>query len=265
MVTVSEVFDVLNALAPVTRKMDFDNVGILVGHPDYQVTKVLVSLDITDEVVEEAISKGVELIVSHHPLFFSINNIRSDDLIGKTVLTLVENKIAAICMHTNLDVSRGGVNDALAETLGLTNIQCLTVDGIDKDNLEYGLGRYGYTEKEYHFVEYLAHVNSRLKANGLRYVDAEKPVKKVAVCGGSGGSELKYAYDTGCDTYVTADVKYNVFLDAVNLGINLIDAGHFPTENVVVEPVKKLLSENFPDVEFFVSKFHVQPEHFYVE
>lgn len=263
MVTVKDVFAVLNNAAPVTRKMDFDNVGILVGDPNRVVTRVLVSLDITDEVVCEAIEQGAELIVSHHPLFFSLKAVRSDDLIGRTVLTLAENRIAAICMHTNLDISRGGVNDALAECLGLRDIECLTVSGTESSGESYGLGRIGLTD-EATLEEFLPTVKEKLNANGLRYAVGSGKVRRVAVCGGSGGSELEAVYNAGCDTFITADVKYNCFLDAANMGINIIDAGHFPTEDVVVERLEKLIGEGCAELKIKKSERHGQIEKFFV-
>lgn len=263
MVTVQDVFTVLNNAAPVTRKMDFDNVGILVGDPNRQVTKLLTALDITDEVVNEAIELGAELIVSHHPLFFSLKAVRSDDLIGKTVLSLAENRIAAICMHTNLDISRGGVNDALSDCLGLRDIECLTVSGTEANGESYGLGRIGFTD-EVSLEEYLPAVKEKLGANGLRYAVGSGKVHKVAVCGGSGGSELEAVRSAGCDTFITADVKYNCFLDAANMGINIIDAGHFPTEDVVVERLVNLMSAQFPELFIKKSERHGQIEKFFV-
>ncbi|MGM9522111.1 MAG: Nif3-like dinuclear metal center hexameric protein [Oscillospiraceae bacterium] len=262
MVTVSDVLKKLCELAPIERKMDFDNVGLLVGSGRQEVSKIITALDITDEVINEAVSCGAELIVSHHPLFFELKKITDDDLAGRKVLKLAENKLSAICMHTNLDVSAGGVNDALAESIGLENFEPMLVDGTDENGDKYGLGRFGSVRSQ-SFLSFLGHVKSALGASGLRYFDAGLMVRKVAVCGGSGGSELYRAFELGCDTYVTADIKYNVFLDAAELPINLIDAGHYPTENVVVEYLKSYLKSSFPELEILVSKKHSQPEKFF--
>ncbi len=263
MVTVRDIFCKLEEFAPVEWKMDFDNVGILAGRPESEVRRVLVSLDITEQVVREAWEKGCQLVVSHHPLFFSLKNVCSDDVVAKPVLSLCEKGIAAICMHTNLDVAPGGVNDALAVALGLTGVSCLSEMGIDSAENPYGLGRTGCVE-ECDLEDFLPKVKKALGANGLRYAVGTGRVRRVAVCGGSGGSELTAVRTAGCDTFVTADVKYNCFLDGSAMGINIIDAGHFPTENVVVEVLEKFISESFLEVSVEKSKCHCQIEKFYV-
>ena len=257
-----DVLKLLEKLAPIGRKMDFDNVGLLVGDGENVVTKILVALDISDCVINEAIECGANLIVSHHPLFFQLKNIVQDDILGRKILNLAKNSISAICMHTNLDVSTGGVNDALADRLGIKDFKPMLIDGVDENGYPYGLGRFGYVEEQA-LNSFLKHVKSSLRANGLRYVDSGKRVFKVAICGGSGGAELEQAAELGCDTYVTADVKYNHFLDALDLGINLIDAGHFPTENVVVDALVKYLRVNFPQINVLAAVSHTQPELFF--
>ncbi len=262
MLTVNDVYKALQELAPLHWRMDGDNVGLLVGAPDAPVTKVLTALDVTDEVIREARETGAELIAAHHPLFFELKSVRADDLTGRKVLALAGNGIAAICMHTNLDAAFGGVNDALAEAVGLRDTGLLCVDGTDSGT-EYGIGRVG-TVDETALSDFLPRLAKALGANGLRYVDAGRPVRRVAVVGGSGGSDLHKAVSQGCDTFVTADVKYHVFLEAKERGVNLIDAGHFPTENVVVEPLRRFLAERFPELSVNISSVHRQAEQFFV-
>ena len=263
MIIVRDILSSLERLAPVDRKMDFDNVGLLVGREKDEVKRVLVSLDISDEAIEEAESVGAELIVSHHPLFFGLKSILGDDLTGRKVISLIKKDISAISMHTNLDISVGGVNDALACALGVCESKPMQVEGVDDDGTPYGLGRYGNVPKQ-RLEEFLLKVKEALNANGLRYYDAGNKVSKVAVCGGAGGSELERAVELGCDTYVTADVKYNQFLDAMDFGINLIDAGHFPTENVIIGPLSQYIAKEFPQLDVKISKRHKQPEKFFV-
>ena len=254
MPTVGEIFAVLNKKAPVSRKMEFDNVGLLVGRSGREVRRVLVSLDITEPVVREAAALGAELVVSHHPLFFSLKSVTDSDGDGATLLALAENHIGAICMHTNLDAAEGGVNDALMAAL------CGTVTGILEPDT--GIGRIGTIPRETAFSDFLPFVKSALHSNGLRYHDAGRPVKKLAVCGGSGGSDIGLAAAAGCDTYVTADIKYNQFLEASRLGVNLIDGDHFCTENVVVPVLKDWLDTAFPDLAVSISQVHGQTAQF---
>lgn len=255
MPTVGEILEFLKEKAPVEAKLDFDNVGLLVGRSDRRVGKVLAALDIPDEVIDEAVAEGADLIVSHHPLFFSLKEISDASWTGERALRLAEHKIAAICMHTNLDAARGGVNDALLGALGLTY-----ADELDEETM---IGRVGELPMETPMADFLAAVKASLHANGLRYHDADRPVKRVAVCGGSGGGELALAYAAGCDTYVTADIKYDPFLEAKHLGVNLIDADHFCTENVVVPVLCDWLRGAFPGLDIAVSRVHGQTAQFY--
>lgn len=257
MTTVNEIFEYLNAFAPVGLKMDFDNVGLLVGSGSATVSRTVIALDITDEVIDEAIELGAQLIISHHPLIFHAQkSILSDDLLGRRIIKLIKHDISAICMHTNLDIAMGGVNDALMETLGAKVTGILELTGKDESGNELGCGRVGALENTVPLNSFLKMCKEALDCNGLRFYDAGIPVRKLAVMGGSGGDCVALAKSLGCDTYVTADIKYNSFLDAKALGINLIDADHFCTENVVVPVLYEKLSQGFTDVSFFVSQTH---------
>lgn len=258
MATVREIYQYLDGLAPFSLQMDFDNAGFLVGRGDRQVTRLLVSLDITEEVVAEAAELGCQLIVSHHPvIFFPAKSITDADPTGRTLLVLAERQIAAVCAHTNLDAVHGGVNDALAQKLGLVQIEQLKQDGVDASGRPYGIGRVGNTAGVPMYAPaFAAFVKKALGANGVRYVDARRPVRRVAVGGGACADMLKDALAMGCDTFVTADVKYNGFLDAKALGVNLIDAGHYPTEQVVVPVLAKWLESGFPKVEVLNTQRH---------
>ena len=235
MATVNDIYAFLNDLAPVRYQMDFDNAGFLVGDGSAAVEHVLLALDITDDVIAEAAALRVQLIVSHHPLIFTpLRRATADDLTGRKVLALARNGIAAICMHTNLDIADGGVNDALI------------------------CGRVGRLPEPMALSDFLPYVADRLHANGLRYVDGGRPVGILAVCGGSGGSMLDLAAQKGCDTFVTADVKYDRFLAAKELSVNLIDADHFCTENVIIPILCEKLRAQFPALTFAVSRVHAQ-------
>lgn len=254
MITVKEILDFLAGKAPVEVALGFDNVGLLVGRQNREVHCVLIALDITDEVIQEAIAMNADLVVSHHPLFFQLKGVTDQEWTQERTLTLAENHIAAICMHTNLDAARGGVNDALMEALGAT------VTGELSDDL---IGRVGLLDTPATMTEFLHQVKTALNGNGLRYHDAGIPVQKLAVCGGSGGGEIELAYDKGCDTYVTADIKYDQFLLAKHLGINLIDADHFCTENVVIPVLQTWLREMFPALDLHISCTHGQTAQFF--
>lgn len=263
MITVSDILNYLDTLAPRSMKMDWDNVGLLCGDMDAQVTKILVALDPFEAVVDEAQCKGAELIITHHPLIFQpLKAITEDNQVGRCIRKLCFYNINAINAHTNLDCAPGGVNDRLAQALGLTNIQVIDPIGVDQQGCEWGLLRMGEVAAQ-PLSEFLGVVKSSLGCQGLRYVYGGKPVHKVAVGGGACAGELKAALRAGCDTFVTADVKYNQFWDAQDLGLNLIDAGHFPTENPIVAVLAEKLAEQFPDIEVMISEKHTDCMKFY--
>ncbi len=250
MATVREIYDFLDQKAPFSLQMDFDNAGFLVGHGEKAVTRIVVALDITEAVAEEAARVGAQLIVSHHPVIFHpVRRLTDDDLTGRLLLSLTERGIAAICAHTNLDVAEGGVNDALARSLELEDAVPFQPDGLGRVGLVSG----PHTASLSAFASF---VKERLGAGGVRCVDAGRPVRRVAVGGGACGDLVLAAAEAGCDTFITSDVKYNQFLDAAAAGINLIDAGHYPTENVVCPVLAHWLRQGFPEVEVLPSQAH---------
>lgn len=260
MVIINDIYAFLNEIAPVRYQMDFDNAGFLVGDGGTAVKNVLLALDITDVVIAEAIELRAQLIVSHHPLIFTpLRHATTDDLAGRKVLTMARHGISAICMHTNLDIADGGVNDVLMAALGAEVTGGLEPAGTAADGRTLTCGRVGKLPNPMTVAEFLPYVAGRLHANGLRYVDGGLPVERIAVCGGSGGNMLELAAAKGCDTFVTADVKYNRFLAAKELGINLIDADHFCTENVVIPVLQEKLQRQFPDVTFTVVRCSIRP------
>ena len=263
MITVSDILNFLDTLAPRSMKMDWDNVGLLCGDKDAPVTKILLALDPCEAVVDEAQHKGAELIITHHPLIFQpLKAITEDNQVGRCIRKLCFYNINAINAHTNLDCAPGGVNDRLAQMLGLTNIQVIDPMGVDDQGRQWGLLRMGEVAAQ-PLSEFLGVVKSCLGCDGLRYVYGGKPVHKVAVGGGACAGELKAALRAGCDTFVTADVKYNQFWDAQDLGLNLIDAGHFPTENPVVTVLAEKISAAFPEIQVLISKKHADCMKFY--
>lgn len=254
--SVGEVFSFLQEKAPFELQEGFDNAGFLVGRKAAQVSKILVALDITEPVVEEAAELGAQLIVAHHPVIFGgANSVTDQTVTGRIVLSLAEHGIAAICAHTNLDAVEGGVNDALALRLGLTGIEQLKQAGVDGQGRPYGIGRVGHVTEQT-LYDFAMGVKRLLGANGLRLVDGGRPVHKVAVGGGACGDMMEDAIALGCDTFVTSDVKYHQFLEAKSQGLNLIDAGHFPTEDVVCPVLQDWLSQRFPQVAVSISARH---------
>nr|WP_325293817.1 Nif3-like dinuclear metal center hexameric protein [uncultured Oscillibacter sp.] len=257
MPTVSEIERSLFELAPRECAQDWDNVGLLVGRPGNEVRKALVALDITEGVIAEAAQWKADLIVSHHPVIFhGQKSVTDRDPVGRRVMQLVENGIAAICMHTNLDCAEGGVNDVLAEALGIQVPEHFTGEGV---------GRCGWRAEPMDLPGFVRFVSRTLGCGGVRYADAGKPVHRVAVGGGACGEFEDAAIRAGCDTFVTSDLSYHQFVDAKANGINLIDAGHFPTEDLVCGKVMARLAKRFPDLQVQKSAVHREAIQYYVE
>ena len=263
MTTVGDILKYIETLAPRSMKMDWDNVGLLCGSKATPVTKVLVALDPFEGVCREAAQWGAQLIVTHHPVIFQAPKAITDETsVGRSILQLCAHGISAINAHTNLDCAPGGVNDVLAKKLALVNVQVVDPEGTDENGNEWGLLRMGDVPEQ-PLDAFLNRVKTLLGCEGLRYVDGGKPVRKVAVGGGSCAGEMLDALRAGCDTFVTADVKYNQFWDARDLGINLIDAGHFATENPVVSVLAEKIAGAFPEIEVKISETHADCMKYY--
>lgn len=255
MATVKDILNFVQSLAPTYMKESWDKVGLNCGHMDAPVTKILVALDPFADVCKEAKDVGAQLLVTHHALIWQPGFVTDETAWGKNTLYLIENRIAHINAHTNLDCAPGGVNDTLAQALGLTNISVISPAGTDEEGRPYGLLRQGEVAEQT-LESFMTTVKESLGCPGLRYADGGKPVRKVAIGGGACAGFLQQAVNAGCDTFVTADVRYNQFWDAHDLGINLIDAGHFHTENPVCQVLADAISKNFPEITVIISKNH---------
>ena len=256
MTTVKDILTFLETLCPAYMKEDWDNVGLLCGRESKEVRRILVALDPFEHVCREAVELDASLLLTHHPIIFDpLKALTSTTSVGRSLLLLAENGIAAINAHTNLDLAPGGVNDVLAQKLGLQNVQVIDPVGTTESGCPYGLLRCGNVEQT-KLEAFLAHVKEALGTPTLRYVNGGRAVGKVAVGGGACAGEFHAALAAGCDTFVTSDVKYNQFWDAQALGLNLIDAGHFYTENPVVPVLAAAIAKAFPEIEVKVSEKH---------
>lgn len=247
--TVQTIYETMDDIYPFATQMGFDNAGFLVGDGEAVVTQILVALDITTAVIEEAVSKNCQLIITHHPIIFTpLKTLVAQNPTERMIMKLISHNISVISAHTNLDRSGEGVNYHLAKRLGLKEGRFLVEEGVDKNGNPFGLGFMG-TIPETDASAFAASVAKELNATGLRLEEAGRPVRKVAVGGGSCGSMIAEVAKQGCDTFVTGDVKYDQFLDARERGINLVDAGHFPTEQVVCLPLTQRLEAHFQKID----------------
>jgi dinuclear metal center YbgI/SA1388 family protein len=232
--TVNDLVELLEELMPSSLAEDWDNVGLMVGRKGKTVKRILLALDLSKEVVEQAIAQKIDMIITHHPAIFKkLKRVVDNDWQQDLLLTLMENGIAVYSAHTNLDCVSTGVNDVLAKLLKLED-----ADILDDSN---GLGRIGCVEKMT-LADYAQFVKTVLKADYVIVGNAGKQVHKVAVCGGAGSDLIDLALAKGADTLVTGDVKYHSAQQAVFSGLNIIDAGHQPTELPVLDKLADRLS-----------------------
>jgi dinuclear metal center YbgI/SA1388 family protein len=236
---------------PTNLAYDWDNVGLQLGTLNNKVNKVLITLDITKKVVKEAIQNKVDLIISHHPLMFKpVQNIVFDSPRGWIIKNLIQNDIAVYSAHTNFDQASGGMNDILADALNIIDPKLLD----EEDNI----GRYGDVE-EIELSDFISKIKEKFNLKSVKVIGkTDKIVKTVGISGGSGSHHMYAAKKRNCDVYITGDITYHTALDAIQLGITLIDVGHH-IEVIFIESVKQMLESAYPEIEFIASKVDTNP------
>jgi dinuclear metal center YbgI/SA1388 family protein len=259
---VGDVLKYINEIAPMKYAENWDNVGLMVGSRSTEITKILTCLDITSKVIDEAISGKANLIVSHHPFMFSkLSNIDLDTLKGEQIATLLKNDISVISAHTNLDVAAGGVNDTLAESIGLSG--CIKVKSYVPEGSEcdLGLGKVGELQNELFFNDFVSSVKKNLSIDNVRIIGAmPKTVRKVAVmCGSFDKDDLESVKCHNADVLVTGDIKYHTAVDAREIGMCIVDAGHFATEHKIAQKLKSLLEDRFDNIDVICSTMEEDP------
>jgi dinuclear metal center YbgI/SA1388 family protein len=250
--TVADIIIMMNAIAPPALAEKWDNVGLQVGLAEWNVQKVWVALDPTPQVMAAACKDGVDLLITHHPLIF--NPLKSIDLnttTGRVLHQAIVSKTAIFTAHTNLDAVAGGVNDVLAERIGLKNTIVLAetataCDGsppITVDN-HHGLGRVGELEKEMCLKEFTDIIRENLGLPNVKVAgNPGLPVFKAAVCSGSGSGLMRHFYSSGAQVYISGDIGYHDARDIECANLGLVDIGHFASEQLIVDPVVKRLHE----------------------
>lgn len=238
----SKIYDFLKYKAPLELCENWDNSGLLINANE-DVEKVLITLDITNDVINEAIEKNCQLIISHHPVIFkAIKSVDSNDLVFK----LIKNNISVISMHTNLDAAKGGVNDALAKELGLLNIKEFET-----------IGRQGWVHET--TVEVFAKTVTKVLNANVKYTLPNKKVNSIAVIGGSAGGYWKKAKELDIDLFITGEASHHDAVDATHAGIGLIIGGHWHTEAIIRKYVKEYMEKMFSDVSFYISEMDRDP------
>lgn len=235
-----EIMQRIEKQYPKDAALDFDNVGLQAGRRDKKVRKILLALDATDKVVEQAVELNVDMLITHHPLIFSpLKHVTDEDFIGARILKLLRNDISYYAMHTNYDVL--GMADLAGDILGLENMQVL--DETTEDG-SVGIGKLGETASVCTLRSYCEEMKQKLKLDCVRvFGDLDMQIHKVAICPGSGKSTIQSALNKGAEVLVTGDIGHHEGMDASAQGLNIIDAGHYGTEYIFVDDVAKFLKE----------------------
>lgn len=261
--TVGDVARQLESWAPPQYAESYDNVGLLVGSQHEPVTGILVNLDMTEEVVEEAIRKGCNLIVAHHPIWFgSRKKLIEEDYVSRTLIKAIRNNINLYAIHTNLDNVRHGVNLRMAETLGLENPQILSPKQPDKPDI--GSGMIGELPEAMNPEAFMAHVAQRFHCGGIRYAgpDQGHRIQRVAICGGAGSFLIHTAMAAGADAFVTGDITYHKYFDQEDKML-LMDIGHYESEQFTSQLIRSYLSEKFSTFAVHLSEINTNPVRYY--
>lgn len=246
-----EILQKICEIADVSYACGWDNVGLLAGRRDKQVSRVTVALDADDRAVDQAIANGSDLLVTHHPMMFApMKRITDETLVGRRLLKLLSHDICVISMHTNFDIAPGCMGDLAADRLGLTKRSPLEVTG-EGEKGPYGIGVVGTPAQGSVPVEQLClQVKEAFDLDGVQLYAPENmgPVTRIAMCPGSGKDEIGHALAAGAQVLITGDITYHYATDAVAEGLAIIDAGHYGLEHVFIPFMASYLKEQMPDL-----------------
>ena len=235
----------MEEIAPRPLALDFDNVGLLVEPDHSEISKVLIALDCTTVTAREAIDLGVDLLVTHHPQFFhGVKSIGFSSPVTGAAALLLRHGIGHYAAHTNLDAAEGGVNDTLAELLGLQNAAPIPLENI---------GRVGVLASPIKLSSLVGKCNKLLHSRAAYTGDPDRLVSRIAVLGGAGGGDIEYARDAGAEAYITGEAKHNQILEAREMDLPLILCGHYETERVVLKSLQDRLQILAPDVQYYIT------------
>lgn len=258
---VRDIIDCITEIAPLHWQEDYDNAGLQVGDAKAETRKALIALDVTESVIQEAIRKGCDLVISHHPLIFrGLKHLTPNTYIERAVMNAIKHDIAIVSMHTNLDNSYLGVSRILAERLGLENLRLLQPSPMEPEHCGAGMvGEFPLAMTE---IEFLGRVAECVGSPCVRHSALSgKKIQKVALCGGSGSPFIGDALHCGADAYLTADIKYHDFFAPD--GLLLVDAGHFETEQFTKELIKVLIQKKFPTFAAEIAETNTNAVHYF--
>ncbi len=251
---VGDVATAIESFAPLSLQADYDNSGLIVGRLDDEVRGVLIAVDLTEDVISEAISLGVNMVVTHHPIIFNpLKRLTGASCVERCVELAVREGIVVYAAHTNLDSAVGGMSWRLGELIGLCDMRALELEG-------YGV--VGDLRESQEVGEYLDYVAKVLSLRAMRHSDIVRPmVQRVAICTGSGGSLLASAIESGADIYITADLRYNDFF-AAQRDLTMVDIGHYESEYCAIDLIFDVLSKKMINFALHKSLQGANPIHY---
>ena len=263
---VSEISEILNNWMPTSIAEDYDNVGLIVGNPDSLVTNILITLDTTNEVIDEAVKKKCNLIISYHPIIFNgLKKITSNSgYVQKSIINAVKNNISIYAIHTSLDNHPEGITYFLAKKIGLKNLSTLIPRTNElNEGMKTGMGIIGKLEEPKDENSFFDLLKNKLN---LKYIRHSKKINKtismVSLVAGSGSFAIKNSLDLGIDAFITSDLKYHNFFEADNKAI-LVDIGHYESENHIKLIIKEFLKKKLPNFTLLLSEENVNPVKYY--
>jgi dinuclear metal center YbgI/SA1388 family protein len=256
---IKEITNYLEEIAPLSYQEKYDNCGLIVGDKDADLKAVLITLDCTEAIVDEAIDTGCNLIVAHHPVIFTgLKKLNGSNYIERTVIRAIRNNIAIYAIHTNLDNLHNGVSAKIADRLGLINCKILAPK-YEECNSNVGSGIVGELAESVESKTFMERLKTTMKTDCVRYTSLVKStIRKVAVCGGSGSFLLSNVKTLGVDIYISADFKYHDFFDA-DTNFIIADIGHYESEQFTKDLIYDLLTKNFTKFAIRLSKVNTNP------
>ena len=259
MTTIAEVNQFLETFAPQRLAEEWDNVGLLVGDATRSVSKIMTCLTVTPDSVCEAVEEDVDLIVSHHPLpFRPLKRLTTDSVAGQMLLDLIRANVAVYSPHTSFDSARSGINQVLADRIGLLDVRPISPFEGDPDGL--GSGRVGKLPEAVTLDEFASNVKEQFELIGVHVVGKpDQPVQQVGLACGSGGTFLEPARRIGCDTLLTGETNFHTCLEADAQGIGMVLVGHFASERFALDILAQVIKTKFSELQIWASRKESDP------
>ncbi len=244
-----QLIEILDKLAAPKLAQSWDNTGVSFGNLDKEISKIMIALEPSEVVIDQAIEAKVDVLITHHPMIFKpVGSLSYDSLIGRKITKLAQSNIVSFSMHTNMDVAVMALKSA--QILGLSDVKHLEITHVDEaSNKVYGFGSMGSLDKDLSMMQCVDLVKEKLNIDNLRVVgDMNKTIRKIAILPGSGKSFINNVLKENVDVLITGDIDYHSASDAVDMGVSIIDAGHFETEYFFVEYMEEFLNNIFKDM-----------------